>query len=133
LQNLLSGYTAGKQWSDKGSGSDTICLPANPSWAKYRDGDDGLRAYIYGTEIDINEPNGIFAYSVHQQDMPCVVCRSKQSSALMIPARNSCFPGWKLEYQGYLMSANHDYTGPYNQICMDGEREFIPNGSANND
>lgn len=129
---IYNGYTAGKQWNDPGSGSDTICLPANPSWAKYKDSDESLRGYIYGTEIDTNEPSEIFQNTVNEQDMPCVVCRSKQPSILMIPARNSCFPGWKLEYQGYLMSANHGYSGPYNHICMDGEPEFLPNGSANN-
>ncbi|XP_060602817.1 uncharacterized protein LOC132755897 [Ruditapes philippinarum] len=71
---VYNGYTAGKHYNKKGSGSDTICLPSNPSWANYT-GKSKPTSLIYGTEIDINEPSGIFAYPVNEQDTPCAVCK----------------------------------------------------------
>ncbi|XP_045204618.2 short-chain collagen C4-like [Mercenaria mercenaria] len=128
---VYNGYTAGKHYNKKGSGGDTICLPSNPSWSNYT-GKSSLKGLIFGTEIDLNDPSGIFPYSVHQQDMPCVVCRSQRSSILMVPAQNNCFSGWHVEYTGYLMAGMDDRLGSYNHICMDSQPEFIPNGSGNN-
>ncbi|XP_053402233.1 uncharacterized protein LOC123550066 isoform X2 [Mercenaria mercenaria] len=131
-QNILEkmstdGYIGGKVYSDKGSGSNSICLSSDPSWHNYTDGIDEWRSRIYGTETDT--PN-IFPYPIHNQDMPCAVCRTLKSAVFMIPGRTTCYSGLKQEYTGYLMSAYHNHHGPHNYICLDNHPEFIPKGSS---
>jgi len=124
---------AGRKHNDKGSGIDSLCLPEDPVWGNYHDGDEGVyRAYIYGTEIDTDDSAGVFPYSVNEQDMPCAVCKTTRSTRMMIPARNVCYPGWTVEYHGYLMTGSHSYYG-HKHICMDGSPEFVPGGVANVD
>ncbi|XP_045204637.2 uncharacterized protein LOC123557293 isoform X4 [Mercenaria mercenaria] len=124
------GYVAGKKYDDEGGGSDSLCLPSDPVWSNYSDGDDRNRGFIYGTEFD-EEGVNIFGYSVLQQDVPCVVCKTQKSALVMVPARAKCYPGWKEEYSGYLMSAYRSHPGPHNHICVDSDPEFIPRGSNN--
>ena len=129
---LTVGYTAGKHYNSVGSGTTNLCLPHDPQWANYVDGNAGCcRAYIYGTEIDIAEPNNIFPYEVSQEDMPCVVCKSPRSTSLMIPARKECYKGWNMEYWGYLMAGVHGHSGAHDHICMDAKPEFTPGGGTN--
>lgn len=127
----FSGYAAGKKYNSKGSGSETICLPANPTWLKYKDGPQGPRGHIYGAEIDSDDVNDVFEYSVLNQDLPCVVCSTQRRVALMTPGSSKCFDGWIMEYQGYLMTAYYNHPGPHNHVCVDSRPEFIPNGSGN--
>ncbi|XP_045204619.2 uncharacterized protein LOC123557283 [Mercenaria mercenaria] len=77
---VYNGYSAGKKWNDKGSGSDTICLPSEPTWLKYHDGDDASRGHIYGTETDVPSSKNIFDYEVNNQDSPCAVCSVQRSN-----------------------------------------------------
>ena len=128
------GYTAGKKYNQNGGGSDSICLPEDPTWLNYTDGLDTFpRAIVYGTEIDVNEPSHVFPYHVNEQDIPCVVCMVKASVTLMIPGRGNCYDGWSTEYNGYLMTGYHGNHGSYDHICVDFEPEFIPNGQIIND
>ncbi|XP_053399616.1 short-chain collagen C4-like [Mercenaria mercenaria] len=122
------GYSAGKKYADKGSGSDTVCLPSVPTWSKYNDGDDGNRGHIYGTETDVVD---VFDDNINEQDSPCAVCRVQRPVTLMIPGRSNCYDGWKLEYGGYLMSAYYNHPGPHNYVCVDSRPEFVPNGGRN--
>ncbi|XP_053399622.1 short-chain collagen C4-like isoform X2 [Mercenaria mercenaria] len=128
---IYNGYIAGKKYNDNGSGSDSVFLPSDPVWSNYSDGGDGNRGYVYGTEFDEQGVN-IFGYTVHQQDVQCAICKTQKSALVMIPARAKCYPGWKEEYSGYLMSAYNSHTGPHNHICVDSDPEFIPRGSNNN-
>jgi hypothetical protein len=94
-------------------------------------GDGGCcRAHIYGAEIDIEEPNQIFPYAVSNQDIPCVVCKSPRSISLMIPARKECYPGWTIEYWGYLMAAIFNRPGGHDHICVDTKPEFNQHGGT---
>ncbi|XP_053399626.1 short-chain collagen C4-like [Mercenaria mercenaria] len=127
---IYNGYVAGKKHDDEGGGSDSLCLPSDPVWSNYSDVDDRNRGFIYGTEFD-EEGVNIFGYSVLQQDVPCVVCKTHKSAHVMVPARAKCYPGWKEEYSGYLMSAYRSHPGPHNHICVDSDPEFIPRGSDN--
>ncbi|KAL4236735.1 hypothetical protein ACF0H5_005119 [Mactra antiquata] len=131
LSNKIGGFTAGKKHNEKGGGSDTICLPEDPSWSNFTTGTDGGRGYVYGTEIDIREPSGVFESRVNQQDIPCVACHIKTSSVIMIPGRSHCYTGWHLEYSGYLMTAFHDHHGPHNHVCVDHHPEALHRGEAN--
>lgn len=131
----ILGYIGGKKYSDRGSGSDSLCLPSDPSWLNYTDGVCESSGRIYGTEIDLDGSQ----YSIFEkkgcndQDMPCAVCKSSKSSSIMIPARSTCYNGWKLEYKGYLMAVHYGHNGPQTHICVDTRPDFIPDGGKNND
>ncbi|KAL4229866.1 hypothetical protein ACF0H5_010257 [Mactra antiquata] len=131
-QVIYKGFTAGKKYSDKGSGSDTICLPEDPSWLNYSTSNDP-RGTVYGTEININEPSGVFENKVHDQDLPCVACHIKKGSVIMIPGRGHCYSGWNLEYAGYLMTEYQGHSSPNNHLCVDHHPDFIHGGAGNND
>lgn len=89
---LSLGYTAGKQEDQIGSGGDMQCLPTDPQWDGYEDGNyHGYRAHIFGAEIDLPSATHYFTSDVYQQDMPCAVCRTSKATTLMIPARTSCY------------------------------------------
>ncbi|XP_060603880.1 short-chain collagen C4-like [Ruditapes philippinarum] len=129
---VYTGYTAGKHYDGDGSGSTNLCLPKHPTWGRYVDGNyHGYRGHIFGTEIDIVEPNHIFPYAVSQQDVPCAVCESPRSKILMTPAMKECHSNWTMEYGGYLMAGTYDKSGAYDYVCMDTEPEFIPHGGTN--
>ena len=49
----------------------------------------------------------------------------------MIPARNQCYPGWKMEYKGYLMTAHYGHAGRTEFVCMDNDPEADPAGYKN--
>ncbi|KAL4229846.1 hypothetical protein ACF0H5_010238 [Mactra antiquata] len=129
---VYKGFTAGKKWSDKGSGSDTICLPEDPSWLNYSTS-NSPRGIVYGTEININEPSGVFEKRVNDQNLPCAACHVKQGSVIMIPGRGQCYTSWNLEYSGYLMTAYSDHHGPHNHVCVDHHPDFIHGGKGNDD
>ena len=127
------GYTAGGYHSDKGGGANMLCLPENPTWGKYKNGLDSLRGYIYGAEIDIYGPGNIFDHNVNQQDQPCVVCSSSYAVTHMFPGRVNCFPGWSLQYTGYLMSNFHGRDLNIEYFCMDSDPEALAHGGTNDD
>ncbi|KAL4229847.1 hypothetical protein ACF0H5_010239 [Mactra antiquata] len=129
---VYKGFTAGKKWSDKGSGSDVICLPEDPSWLNYSNSNH-LRGSVYGTEINIEEPSGVFEKKVNDQNLPCVACHIKKGSVIMIPGRGHCYTGWNLEYKGYLMTEWHGHPGPHNHVCVDHHPDFMQGGGENND
>ena len=63
------------------------------------------------------------------QDVPCAVCRSSKSSILMIPGRNLCYGGWRLEYAGYLVGQYYKHSGS-EFICLDSEPETVAGGEG---
>ena len=48
----------------------------------------------------------------------------------MIPARTSCYPGWTLEYLGYLMSGHAGDIGASDYYCIDASPDMVHGGSA---
>ena len=130
---MTLGFTSGKHYNRPGSGSDMLCLPADPQWDEIEEGFyESYRAYIYGSEIDLPTSDNFFPNNVYQQDMPCAVCRTPRSTAVMIPARTSCYGDWTLEYHGYLMAGKDNRSGSYNHICMDSSPEFLEGGDSSN-
>ena len=94
---------AGSDYAETGNGANHLCLPEDPTWAKYTDANDGGRANITGTEFE-ETTDMYFGKHVANQDVPCAVCQSPGVTA-MIPARTNCYPGWHLEYTGYLTNS----------------------------
>jgi len=119
---VYSGDIGGGKHNDPGGPSNLLCLPSEPQLDK-----SGLSAgatgFIYGTEY--RTVNGSLWKHLTDNEAPCDVCRSRGRSVVMIPGRNTCYPGWRVEYSGYLMSGyrNHGHTGNTNAICIDAEPE----------
>ena len=83
---LLEGQAGGSDHLKKGGGSNYLCLPNDPDNGKpYSYDNDAL----YGAEYELGgnrRPSGFG--NLHDQDVPCAVCRRKgESSVLMIPGR----------------------------------------------
>ena len=108
-----------------------LCLPESPTWGKYKDGHDRQRAHVYGVEIDI-EANPIFKDAQNNQDQPCVVCHTNYPVTHMFPGRVNCYPGWSLQYSGYLMSSEHLANVNREYFCMDVDPEPRMDGGADN-
>jgi hypothetical protein len=47
----------------------------------------------------------------------------------MIPGRQACYNGWKMEYEGFIASGHVIYSAS-NYICIDRNPEYIPSGKA---
>jgi hypothetical protein len=82
----LEGQAGGSDHLKKGGGSNYLCLPNDPDNGKpYSYDNDAL----YGAEYELGgnrRPSGFG--NLHDQDVPCAVCRRKgESSVLMIPGR----------------------------------------------
>ena len=127
---LFKGYAAGAIHYKGGSGSNFLCLPEDPQWKTYRDGDQNSGS-IAGVEYELVSVNNVFSVvnnggnPLGNKQAPCVVCYvSGRSAILMIPARTQCPDGWTSEYVGYLVSehALSSSTNPRhrsNYVCWD--------------
>ena len=49
----------------------------------------------------------------------------------MVPARNACYPGWTMEYNGYLVGQSNmaNHYG-FDNLCLDGNPEFLNHGAT---
>jgi hypothetical protein len=115
-------------FSETGSASNAVCLPRDPLWGKY---DDTVTSHatMYGAEFyTYNKDNLLLGEHIHHHDVQCAVCRSlSDSTAVMIPARNLCYPGWTMAYSGYLMAGYHLHAAASEYVCMDAHPEPEPN------
>ena len=119
----------GKHYNNGGGGANHLCLPEDPTWGKYDDGNQaGDRGYVFGTEYS-ESGDAIFGKHVYDQDVPCAVCKAPGVS-MMIPARTNCYPGWNLEYTGYMVSGYQGRPSPSDYVCVDADPEFIFRGDA---
>ncbi|XP_046563085.1 uncharacterized protein LOC124271958 [Haliotis rubra] len=126
---VYKGYAGGSHYQAKGGPGTTLCLPEAPIYEKHTS--EESQSYIFGTEYQTEAANAPL-HRLLQDDVPCVVCQShNRTSAIMVPARNECFPGWHLEYKGYLFGGNTQHTASSDYVCVDGEAEAIPGGKAN--
>ncbi|XP_063442190.1 short-chain collagen C4-like [Mytilus trossulus] len=126
---VYAGQAGGNYYTNKGGGSNYLCLPSDPENGKeYSYANDVL----YGAEYEIassTKPSGLSS-TLSNKEVPCAVCRRKQKmSVLMIAGRKSCYKGWKSEYSGFLMSENIGHNIK-DYICVDGEAEPLDNRSS---
>jgi hypothetical protein len=124
------GYTSSGSALHTGAAVNHICLPTDPTW-NARDGSYAYHAYIYGTEYESGTANtNAFGSDLVNHNAPCAVCRSTaRPTAMMLPGRHLCYPGWTTEYHGYLMAGDyHDVSGT-EFICVDGAPESEPQDS----
>ncbi|XP_071098144.1 uncharacterized protein [Haliotis cracherodii] len=126
---VYKGIAGGTYYSYKAGPANTLCLPENPEYGNYTPGfqADGS---IYGTEYETNKQSFSFK-NLHDHDVPCAVCRSRtKTSVIMVPAKMSCFPGWRVEYTGYLMGGHYNHAAS-EYLCIDGDAEKVRGGHEN--
>ena len=137
--SVYDGFAGGSRYNHKGGASSMLCLPKDPDWdaGKFSDKQDPITGLIYGAEYQDGDSRSdqLFGESHHDRDVPCVVCDvTKRSTVLMIPGRTKCYPGWTLEYAGYLMSGRYGHDdGATDYYCVDKDPENLPDGTRNDD
>ena len=90
---------------------------------------------MYGAEYQLEDINGPFstqnAQHLHNNDVPCAVCRAtNRPSTLMIPAKLSCPGSWTKEYSGFLMANFYIDEGRTRHVCMDNAPEVVEGVAA---
>jgi hypothetical protein len=88
---IIVGQAGGNQHTNKGGGSNYLCLPNDPDNGKpYSYANDVL----YGAEYQVSgssKPPG-FVDKLHDKEVTCAVCRRRgKSSVLMIPGKRFIF------------------------------------------
>ncbi|CAH1229639.1 COL6A5 [Branchiostoma lanceolatum] len=111
---IYDGIAGGTHFTHSGGGANYVCLPKDPEWGVFTDGNQGT-AYMTGAEYQLANGNNPFqGASLNDHDVPCAVCHvASRGSKLMIPARLSCPSGWTREYKGYLMTAYNRKAQPH--------------------
>ena len=121
---------AGSFYTQKGGGSEYLCLPDQPEFLGVTAGHQDIRARVYGAEYDAYASQSPPAFgNLNNHNVPCVACSTSiRGQKIMIPGKISCPSSWTREYYGYLMSEYHNhYRRSY--ACVDVNAESIP-GSA---
>ncbi|KAJ8047318.1 Short-chain collagen C4 [Holothuria leucospilota] len=131
---IYEGVAAGGHYTQKGSGSNYLCMPEEPIYDEPVAGSSGQnRGYVYGAEYEtITFANW---NHLHDNNVYCAVCWApNRSSLMMVPARNIC-PGslWTKEYSGYLVSSYYNHEGRTEFVCMDRNAEAVPRSSHSTD
>lgn len=124
---IYDGYAASGYYGSSGGGSTYICLPRTPTSSPVFTGD--TRTGVHGVEYEI--PNSVIQ-GLQDHDVPCAVCRTPGSSVLMVPGRNTCYPDWQIEYNGYLVTQYYSHAGNKDHVCMDSSPQTLNTGSENN-
>ncbi|KAH3807575.1 uncharacterized protein LOC127834978 [Dreissena polymorpha] len=125
---IYAGYIGGNGYNTNGA-ADYICLSGDPLWGVYDDSAHPYALKIHGTEYQFAQQfsNGgaqFFGQNLQDHDAPCAVCRSSRTTNVMIPGRNQCYPGWTMEYWGYLVSGYYTHSSPTNYACLDANAEW---------
>ncbi|VDI06995.1 Hypothetical predicted protein [Mytilus galloprovincialis] len=125
---LYTGFAAGQEYHHSqfyGGPANMLCLPNNPEISNRTAPGSSL---LVGTEY---EDGNFFANGAQDEDVPCALCRSANTSAsIMIPGRITCDGGWKMEYNGILASGAYSHK-PSSYICLDSHPEFLQAGKDN--
>ena len=129
-ERVYRGRAAGSHYSHKGGGSNYQCITLEPENFDFGPGVAGL-AYIYGTEYEVSNRNPQASRSLHDHDVPCVVCYVPRRTAIItIPGTYKCPSQWTREYYGYLMSAHHGHHRSTFE-CVDRNAQRALGGHAN--
>ncbi|KAL3874759.1 hypothetical protein ACJMK2_037730 [Sinanodonta woodiana] len=129
---VYKGFAGGSFVSHSGSAADFLCMTEEPIWGKSVGGSNPT-GYVYGAEYELYTGSNPFSTVSIEDDVPCCVCKTLRTSTLMIPGRTECYPGWTMEYTGYLMSGYYGHSGATNYVCVDANPEARHESSASLD
>ena len=141
---MFEGYAAGGAYNKGGSGSNFLCLPEDPQWKTYINGDQHATAAIFGVEYQLHNSgvnyNNIFSESnnggnpLASNPASCALCYvGGRSTVAMIPARTQCPDGWNTEYAGYLAADHTGSVGAHQRssyMCWDEAPEVAVGGTS---
>ncbi|XP_062599822.1 uncharacterized protein LOC134261396 isoform X2 [Saccostrea cucullata] len=120
-------YSGGSWYGHSGAAVDPLCLPRDPEWGIYRDGTDGEKAYVFGAEYETSDVS--HSASLQNHDVPCAVCLVRNRTVVKVfPAKRTCYKGWSLEYEGYLMAGRYDHTAATTYKCVDKNPDTLHGG-----
>ncbi|CAG2216181.1 unnamed protein product [Mytilus edulis] len=126
---VYTGFASGQEFQNGGhygGPANYLCLPNNPELSNRTGPGSSL---LYGTEY---ENGDIFKKGAQDEDVPCALCRSQNTSTtVMIPGRQTCYSGWKMEYHGILGSNAYEYKAS-SYICVDSDPEYVQGGERSN-
>ncbi|XP_052271723.1 short-chain collagen C4-like [Dreissena polymorpha] len=124
---VYHGFAAGTHYSSSGGAADYQCLPVEPELETVVTRADYI-SNIYQSEYLTHGATGLSSLANHE--VPCAVCFTNVSSTIMIPARKTCYIGWKLEYRGFLMTERDNHANNKQYVCVDKEPEAAPGSNA---
>ena len=123
---VYGGVLAGTANSRSGGASDYVCLPCYPQYSTYSTSTSNFAKLVPAEyEHPVTEPYR------HNHNARCAVCQTTRTDVMMIPACTSCYYGWTLEYQGYLMTESDTNVHSTKFICVDRDYSIL-SGSAGN-
>ncbi|XP_052276471.1 uncharacterized protein LOC127875451 isoform X1 [Dreissena polymorpha] len=117
---VYNGIAAGTHYSISGGGAEYQCLPADPELETVVTRAD-YTSNIYGSEYQTHGATALSSLADHE--VPCAVCFTNATTTIMIPARKTCYSGWKLEYQGFLMAERDIHATNKQYVCVDKDAE----------
>ncbi|XP_065648411.1 uncharacterized protein LOC101240655 isoform X2 [Hydra vulgaris] len=114
---LYNGYISGAVSTQKGDGSNYLCLPQQPS---YRNVNSSNLSKNNNNKKESNKFAQITGIThLNGKQIDCSVCeRYSKNNVLMIPAETKCPVGWLTEYKGMLKTRLNSRT---EYICVYGE------------
>ena len=125
---VYEGIAAGSQHTQKGGGSNRLCLPMEPKYGAYEPGVLN-HSPLHGSEYEIHTASPL--PNIHDHNVPCAVCSvTSRSRILVVPARNDCPSMWTLEYSGYLMGEHRNHNRNTFE-CVDKDAESTPGSTSN--
>ena len=108
--SLYSGVAAGSFLTERGGGSNYLCLPDVPEFLNTTSGIQELRTRLYGAEYETVDSPTPDLDSLKDHNVPCSACHtSARGDVIMIPGRVTCPDSWTREYYGYLMAEYHNH------------------------
>ncbi|XP_060578704.1 uncharacterized protein LOC132735733 [Ruditapes philippinarum] len=136
---VYSGFMAGTYHDDanyKGAGANYLCLADQPTWDHYSETVNnviritGVQYEFYAHSETHHDLQDFFGSDIHDDEAPCSVCRAPRSTSVMVPGRKDCYPGWTMEYSGYLVGAYSGYDDASEYICLDRRPEVVVNSGS---
>ena len=119
----------GNNYATSGGGTEYLCLPQNVTWGEHGHS-DSQNGQLYSVEYELNV--GVNLKRVYNTNAPCCLCKTNFATTVMIPGRVTCYPGWSLQYMGYLGAGQRHETAT-NYVCVDSNPESLPGSGGNDD
>ena len=121
---IYSGIAAGSMASERGGGTNYICLSSNPSFLSHNAGHQQWRGMIYAAKYKTQDSP---LSSLDGSSVPCAMCHvTTRGAVVVIPGQISCPSSWTKEYLGYLMaSPKQHYRTTFE--CIDSDSTAITN------